>query len=236
MRPRSWWLAAAFAGGVFAAPAGAQDPSLEIDYLAVRKAMPQMQELAQQGNELATGLHKTMDALDSTQDELKQRELREQLRGQLEAYRAKKLESIDVIRPLVNIPTTDLTDEQILEKIRNTELNSVVWDNTFFDKCIRDLSGALEIPIRLQYRVVQKNTVTMRFQKAPAETILATLLNGFDLRYVIHGGEIVIYKKITPTEERFLDYQKRHPEVKLKYWEQEDASGAVDTKKKGGGK
>ena len=50
---------------------------------------------------------------------------------------------------------------------------------------------------------------------------------------MIHGGEVVIYKKITPTEERFLGYQKRHPEVKLKYWEKEDASGVVDTKKGG---
>ena len=93
----------------------------------------------------------------------------------------------------------------MLDKLRNTELTSVVWDaNTKFHKAVKDLSNALGFPIRLQHRVVQMNTVELRFSRAPAETILATLCNGFDLRYVIHGGEVVLYKKITPTEERFL--------------------------------
>jgi hypothetical protein len=142
---------------------------------------------------------------------------------------------MEAIRPLAKLPATELTEEQVLEKLRNTELTSVVWEGAHFDKCIRDLSRALGFPIRLQYRVVQKNTVDLRFSRAPAETILATLCNGFDLRYVIHGGEVVIFKKITPTEERFIKYQEKHPEVKLRYWEREDASGAID-QKKGGGK
>jgi hypothetical protein len=228
MSVRSWCLAALLAGGVLAAPAGAQDEFL--DYQSVREAMPRMRDISTRGSEFGVKLHKVMDALDATQDVADQRKLREELRVLLTEYRMVKLEMEGVVRPLLKLPQSGLTDQQVLDKLRTTELHGVVWEDAFFDKCIRDLSGALGIPIRLQHRVVQKNTVAMRFQKVPAEMILATLCNGFDLRYVIHSGEIVVYKKITPTEERFLDYQKRHPEVKLKYWQKEDASGNVDTK------
>lgn len=231
MRPRSWWIAVGLAGAALATPAGAQDELL--DYQAVRDALPKMRELSNLGSDFGTKLHKIVDGFDSTQDELEHRRLRGELRQVLGEYKTLKVQQMGVIRPLVRTPTTNLSDDQILAKIRETELTSVVWENANFDKCIRDLSGAIDIPIRLQFRVVQKNKVSMRFQKAPAETILATLCNGFDLRYVTYGGEIVVYKKITPTEERFLDYQKRHPEVKLKYWEREDASGHVDTSKGG---
>lgn len=232
LRPRTWWCAAAVAGAVLSAPAGAQDALL--DYNAVREAMPAMKELAAKNSALGLGLHKTMDALASTNDPLDQKRLRSELRDGMVEYRLSKLKSMAIVRPLLQLQSSGLSDQQILDKLQHTELTSVVWEGAFFDKCVRDLSRAVDIPIRLQFRVVQKNTVDMRFQRAPAETILATLCNGFDLRYVIYGGEVVIYKKITPTEDRFLDYQKRHPEVKLKYWEREDASGVVDTKKGGG--
>lgn len=233
MRPRTWWCAAVLAGAVAASPAGAQQEEL-LDYQSVRDAMPRMRELSERGLALGLAFHKTMDALGGASDPAEQKRLREELRKSLLEYRATKLDTIGVVRPLVKLPASPLTDQQVLDKLRNTELTSVVWDaNTRFHKCIRDLSDALGFPIRLQHRVVQMNTVELRFSRAPAETILATLCNGFDLRYVIYGGEIVIYKKITPTEERFLKYQERHPEVKLKYWEKEDASGALDTKKGG---
>ena len=232
MRPKSWWFAVAAAGMAVAAPAGAQDEML--DYLAVREAMPRMKELSAKGYDAALAIHKTADSLGATNDPHEQQSIREDLRKQISEYKAVKIGTIAAIRPLVKLPESGLTDQQVLDKLRDTELTSVVWEGAFFDKTIRDLSRAIDVPIRLQYRVVQKNSVDLRFMKAPAETILATLCNGFDLRYVIYGGEVVIYKKITPTEERFLDYQKRHPEVKLKYWEREDASGSVD--QKGGGK
>jgi len=212
-------------------PVGAQDADL--DYQAVRDAMPRMRTLSDEGSALAVKLHELMSKLEGTEDAVEQKAIREELKTSLEKYRETKLAMIEVTRPLTGVRSSSLTDDQILAKIKETNLFGVSWDEANFDKCVRDLSQALEIPIRLQFRVVQKNKVSMRFQKTPAETILAALCNGFDLRYVIYGGEIVIYKQITPTEDRFLEYQKRHPEVKLRYWEQEDASGEY-SKKKGG--
>lgn len=232
MKVRSVCLAAMLAGGLLVLPADAQEQQM-LDYQAVRDALPKLREMSNEGTGFSVRLHKVMDALDGTNDPTEQKRLRGELRLALSDYRELKQRQMASIRPLLALPSTNLSDREILDKLRTTELHSVVWDDTFFDKCIRDLSGAIGVPIRLQHRVVQKNTVGMRFQKVPAEMILATLCNGFDLRYVIQGGEIVIFKKITPTEERFLDYQKRHPEVKLKYWEKEDASGHVDTSKGG---
>ncbi|MCG3133935.1 MAG: hypothetical protein HMLKMBBP_01202 [Planctomycetes bacterium] len=210
-------------------PLPAEDDRL--DYQAVRAAMPQMKELAEQGHALVVAVHALVDKLESSADPKEKDALREQIRKSLVEYRAVKSRTISTVRPLVKIPQSKLTDAEVLEKLRGTDLHGISWDGAFFDKCIRDLSEAIGIPIRLQFRVVQKNQVSMLFQKAPAEMILATLCNGFQLRYVIHEGEIVIYKRITPTEDRFLEYQKRHPDVKLRYWESEDASGDV---KKGG--
>lgn len=211
--------------------AEAQDAGGEFDYQAVRDAMPRMRELSDQGSALAVKLHELMSKLEETTDGVEQRAIREEVRTNLETYRETKLKMIAVTRPLCGIRTSGMTDQAILDKIKDTNLFGVSWDDAFFDRCIRDLSQALDIPIRLQFRVVQKNRVSMKFQKAPAETILAALCNGFDLRYVIYEGEIVIYKQITPTEDRFLEYQKRHPEVKLRYWQQEDASGEYSKKK-----
>lgn len=203
-----------------------------LDPALVRAVMPEMKEFSDKGGELVGRLHGVMEKLHATRDELEQRELRGQIRQILTDYRATKVGMIASVRRALKLPKSPLTDEEALSRLQNTDLEGIVWNDAFFDKCIRDLSRAIDVPMRLQYAVIQKNQVAMTFEKAPAEMILATLCNGFDLRYVIHDGEVVIYKKITPLENRFLEYQKRHPDVKLRYWEHEDASG--DVSKKGG--
>lgn len=203
-----------------------------LDPALVRAVMPEMKEFSDKGGELVGRLHGVMEKLHATRDELEQRELRGQIRQILTDYRATKIGMIASVRRALQLPKSPLTDEEALSRLQNTDLEGIVWNDAFFDKCIRDLSRAIDVPMRLQYAVIQKNQVAMSFEKAPAEMILATLCNGFDLRYVIHDGEVVIYKKITPLENRFLEYQKRHPDVKLRYWEHEDASG--DVSKRGG--
>ena len=201
-----------------------------LDPVAIRTALPLMKELSDKGGESVKRLHEIIEKMSATQDQQELKDLRTALRSTLIDYRATKSGMIDATRSVLKLPKSSLSDRTALEKLQNTELEGIVWNDAFFDKTIRDLSQAIGVPIRLQYNVIQKNQVSMSFAKAPAEMILVTLCNGFDLRYVIHEGEVIIYKKITPIENRFLDYQKRHPEVKLKYWEHEDASGDVSKK------
>jgi len=206
-----------------AAPAAAQEGLL--DYQGVRDAIPEMQRLSEEASGAAKELHVLVDELEATRDGLKQGQIRERVRARLEGYHETKRTMLDTTRRVLGVEPTGLTDQEVVQKLAETNLLGIHWSDANFDKCVRDLSAAVAIPIRLQHRVVQKNKVTLDFASAKAETVLATLCNGFDLRYVVFDGEVVIYKKITPTEERFLEYQAKHPETKLKYWEREDASG-----------
>ncbi len=225
-------LASALVGAVimWGATARGQDAP-PLDYQAVQDAIPLMKGLSDRSEQMSRKLHVLVDQLDASQDRTEQQKLRAEIRALLEEYLSLKKEMIQATRQVLGIRPAGYTDQEIVDKLASTNFFGIHWDNASFKKCIQDVSAHLGIPIRLQQRVVQRNTVSLNFAEAPAKTVLSTLCNGFDLRYVVHEGEIVIYKKITPTEERFLEYQKRHPEVKLKYWESEDASGDYKEKK-----
>ena len=97
----------------------------------------------------------------------------------------------EVLRDVLEIQAQPKTDEEIMEIIHETELFDVNWNDDTFRKCMKDLSKALGVRVRLAYHVVQMNTVTMRFRRAQASTILGSLCNYFELRYVIQDGEVV---------------------------------------------
>lgn len=213
----------------------------ELPYEKIRDALPRMGELAKQGGENGVHLHALADKLTEDNTPEREKELRLELRDRLQRHIEIKQQVVAVTKgvlglekPLVNGRPVDrvMTEEQIREKLANTMLNDIFWKKDSFKKCLRDLERALKIPIRMQYHVVQRNTVDYKFRSLPAETVLGTLCSGFDLRYLVFEGEIIVYKKITPNEERFLDYQRKHPDVKLKYWERENADGSYDEEEK----
>ena len=43
---------------------------------------------------------------------------------------------------------------------------------------------------------------------------------------------MMLFRRLTPNEVRFQEYEKAHPGVKLKYWDREDASGEYKKEKK----
>lgn len=227
--------AAAVALPWLARPASAQDPDYEyLDYPVVRQAIPTMKELSDQAGENGRKLHVLVDQLSQDVGEEKAAELRVEVGKLLEEQLANKTKMVQVTKSILALPRSNLSDQRIFDILHDTELHSIEWKNENFRKCIRDLSAALSVPIRMHHRVVQLNKVEFSFNRQTADTVLAYICNGFDLRYVVYDGEIVVYKKITPTEERFLEYQKRHPETKLRYWDREGAGGAY-TPPEGGG-
>ena len=235
MRPRTTSLCAALvAGAALAAPATPDAHGKEklLDYQLVQRTLPQLGELGEKTKASAVALHQLVDKLGTGLTTPEQAEVRNQIRAELESLTATKRKTVEVLRTVLELPASTRSDEEVMDVIHSRDLVGIRWDDVTFRKCVKDLSAALGIHIRMAYHVVQMNRVTMRFSRAPASTVLGSLCNYFRLRYTIQDGEVVLYKKITPNEDRFLEYQKKHPDVKLKYWEREDASGEYKKEKK----
>jgi hypothetical protein len=203
-----------------------------LDYKKIRDALPIMRDISDRGAEANLAVHEKMDRLLKTDSQEEALAVRKQLAADLEKMLAAKREMVAATKDLLALPRSALSDQEIFDTLTERTFNDVHWANANFDKCMRDISREVGVPIRLHYRVVQKNKVTFDFQRTRAEAALAFLCNGFDLRYLVYDGEIIVYKKITPTEERFLEYQKKHPDVELRYWDREKADGDYDVKKK----
>ncbi len=238
MRPRFTLTAAALlAGAVLAAPGlapvfGQEERDL-LDYALVQRTLPRLREIGDASGKRMLELHDLMETLDKgglTTPE--QTALREKIRDTLQDYSEGKEDMKDVLRELVRIEPSGLTDQEVVDRINSRELVDIHWRDATFRKCMRDLSDALGVRVRMAYAVVQMNTVTLDFPRASGSAALGSLCNFFDLRYVVQDGEVVIFKKITPNEERFLEYAKNHPGVKLKYWERETATGEYKKEEK----
>ena len=231
-------MAAAFAAGagLALAVAPAEQEALGkdklLDYERVQRTLPQLSEIGDRATASMLKLHELTEKLDTGLTTPEKKQVRTEVGDTIRDYMAAKHETKEALRPLLDLPYSKHSDEAVMRIIHETELHEIHWRDASFRKCIRDLSGALGIKIRMAYNVVQMNMVTMDFRSANASTILGSLCNYFQLRYVIQDGEVMLFKRLTPNEERFLEYQKKHPGVKLKYWEREDASGEYKKEKK----
>ena len=238
MGPRKTLMAAAFAAGAglaaLAAPAGEDALGRDklLDYERVQRALPQMSEIGDQATADMLKLHELTDKLDTGLTTPERKQVREEIGETIRSYMGAKQQTKKLLAPILGIRTSKHTDEEVMRIIHETELHEIHWNDVPFRKCIKDLSGALGIKIRMAYNVVQMNMITMDFRSANASTILGSLCNYFQLRYVIQDGEVMLFKRLTPNEERFLEYQEKHPTVKLKYWERESASGEYKKEKK----
>jgi hypothetical protein len=217
-----------------AAPGGehARGQDKLLDYELVQRTLPQLKELGGKSGTAMQRMHELTEKLESGLTTPERKATRAEIKQTVESYMGTKQEMKQVLRQVLEIPVIRRTDEDVMKAIHETELFDINWNDATFRKCMKDLSKALGVRVRLAYHVVQMNTVTMRFRRAQASTILGSLCNYFELRYVIQDGEVVVFKKLTPNESRFLEYQAKHPDVKLKYWEREDASGEYVKEKK----
>ncbi len=205
-----------------------------MDYELVQRVIPELRELNKHGSENIAKLHALFDELDGeaaiTTPERKK--LGEAAKVTLEDHLATKKEVVAKLRTAVDLPATGRADKEVMAKLHGTTLHGIRWNDATFRKCVNDLAGALGLRIRMAYHVVQMNRVSLDFNEANAATVLTSLCNFFHLRYTVVDGEIMLFKKLTPNEERYLDYQKKHPEAKLRYWDRETAGGEYDKEKK----
>jgi len=238
MQPRMSLIVAAFAAGaglaLLVAPGEQQALGKDklLDYERVQRTLPQLAELGGKANADMLALHDLTEKLDEGLTTPERKKLRGEIGDTLRSYMATKQGNKDVLRGVLDIKLSARADEEVMRILHETELHEIHWTDATFRKCIKDLSGALGFKIRMAYNVVQMNMVSMDFRSAQASTILGSLCNYFKLRYVIQDGEMMLFKRLTPNEVRFLEYEKKHPGVKLKYWDRETASGEYKKEKK----
>ncbi len=203
-----------------------------LDYERVQRALPRLGELGTKANADMLALHALTEKLDEGLTTPERKQVRGEIGDMLRDYMATKQASKEILHGVLALPTSKLSDEAVMRIIHETELNEVHWGDVSFRKCINDLSGALGVKIRMAYNVVQMNMITMDFSSAKASTVLGSLCNYFKLRYVIQDGEIMLFRRLTPNETRFIEYEKNHPGVRLRYWEREDETGEYVKEKK----
>ncbi len=235
MRPRTTVLCAALVAGAALAAPGTPDARGEdgmLDYGLVQRTLPKLKELGEASGKDMLTLHDLVDKLDTGLTTPERKETRAQVKSTLEHLMQTKRGVVSEMRGVLNLPVTGRTDRDVMNVIHSTELHNIAWDDVTFRKAIKDLSAAMGVRIRMAYHVVQMNRVSMRFGRAPASTVLGSLCNYFELRYTVEDGEVILFKKFTPNEVRFLKYQEKHPDVRLKYWEREDASGEYKKEEK----
>ncbi len=199
-------------------PSGAADGDLPpLDYQAYWASVPETRALSKAGLDAVSKLHDLMTALvDSEKDEKKSHAIRADVKGLLEDYRAGKVRMIALVDKALKTPAPTMTDLQILQKLRDTDLLDLHWREAYFKNCIRDVSERLRIPMVLSPKVVQLNTVSADFDRSSAAGVLRWLCEGFDLQYLVHNGQVLLTKKLDRSDERFQDYLKKHPD--WKYW------------------
>ena len=228
-------FAAVVAGAALAAPGSrpARGGDKMLDYAKIQRALPELRKLTDHGAQNVKRLHDAVELLgDNPRGEVGRRKARQDVHDILEDHLATKTKVATALRDVLEIPPTGRTDREVMDLLHSKMFYGVNWEEKSFRKCINDCSKALGVRIRMTYHVIQMNMVSLQFAEAPAATVLATLCNHFHLRYTVENGEIVIFKKLTPNEERFLEYEKKHPGVKLRYWDREDASGKYKKAKK----
>jgi len=206
-------LAAAPAG---LAKGGKKDkPLAPFDYEAYFGSLKRMQEISEISNKNIKTLHHLMKELSREEPQSKEKEearlaaLRADVRKLLAEHRKLKLEMIGLAdRALIKKPS-GITDITALRRLRNTELHDVRWSDTFLKYVVKDLAKALDVPVRLQNNVQELNQVNMDFRTINADAALGIICTNFELKYIIYGGELTIYRQINRNEARFLEYEKK---------------------------
>lgn len=208
-------------------------PPAPFNYEAYFGGLKRMSEIAEKSNENIRKLNHAMKELgreetkkSKAEQEARITRLRGQVRRILTEHRKLKLEMIGLCDRALKKKYAGKKDVDALRSLLNTELQDVRWADTFLKYVVKDLAVALETPVRLQNSVQELNQVNMDFRTINAEAALGIICKNFDLKYIIYGGEFVIYRKLNRNEERFLEWEKKHGKVD---WIAEDEAMTRET-------
>lgn len=204
----------------------------EIDYDAFRgyakaDAEPSFRALARESLALARQLHEVMASLAAGEgDPQKSRAAREEAREILARYRDNKATLLRCVDQCLKTPSPAESDLEILRRLRETELQGLLWDKTRFIDCLRDIAGAMKLRFVMHPDVLKFNTVEAQFRRTSADGVLRAITTGFDCDAIVHDGEVVVIKSLKRNDVRLQKYLDEHPD--WRYWEPEKVKEVED--------
>jgi len=212
---------------LLAAPSAGAKELEPIDYGKYFELLPEMKRISEESNQNVRTLHTLMKDLRATPEKQDASALRGQIREILEGHRKLKVRMIEICHAVLEKKPSGRTNVDVLRAVRNTQLRRVQWNEQFLKYVVRDISQATGIPIRLQNTVQELNQVFIRFPEIGAEAALDLICENFDLKWIIYGGEIMIFRKINQNEARFIEYEKKTG--RKVDWIEEDKVGTYDS-------
>lgn len=204
----------------------AAEPPPPIDWGQYYTLLPKLKEIAEASEQSIYRIHDLVTRIEQAKSDAEAEKVRLELRDVLEKHRQLKLDQIALVDKILKFPKPTHTDKEALKIFRYTNLRNVSWNDQFLKYVVRDLSQATGIPMRLQRSVQELNQVAIHFPEVTAESALNLICQNFDLKWIIFGGEIIIYRAINRNEERFLEYEKKHGKVD---WIAEDKKSTYET-------
>jgi len=208
-------------------------PLAPFDYEKYFAGLKRMSEIAEVSNENVKTLARYMRELlreepgkSKKEQEARLQRLRSQVRKLLTEHRKLKVEMIALADRALKKTYSGKKDVDALRALRTRELHDVHWRDVFLKYVVKDFAVALDTPFRLQNSVQELNQVNMNFATISADAALDIICKNFDLKYIIWGGEFVIYRKINRNEGRFMEWEKKHGKVD---WIAEDEAMTRET-------
>jgi hypothetical protein len=209
-----------------AAPAGAAPKKDEfalgdlVDIPRFFRELQKMEDLRIESRKTMVTLHNLTMELAEQPEAAKEKEIRGQIHELLLELRRLKVAQIEKVKPILKRKPSDIEDLEALRRLRDTSLGSVDWQDKYFKHCVALIEETANLKLWMSPgKVNHFNGVYLRLPNVTAETVLKHICHGFDLKWIVYGGEIFITKKLGPNEDRFVRYEKKHG--KVNYWRDE---------------
>jgi hypothetical protein len=184
------------------------------------ETLPDLEALRLESRKLQIHLHNLAMKLGEAPEPAEEKRLRGLVQVALQELRQVKRAHVNKVNPVLRHEKANLSETDILIKLRDTSLGSVDWEDKYFKDCIELIQKRTGIRFFFNPAKVNKfNGVWMRIPDVSASCALRFICHGFDLKWMIYEGDIYITRKIDRNEDRWRKYEDSHG--KVDYWKKE---------------
>ncbi len=88
-----------------------------------------------------------------------------------------------------------IEEKQVRERLRQTRLEEVDYDEEWLVNILDDLEEAMQVNIELDARIYKFDVVSFDFPRTTAKAMLQTMADNLLFKYVIRGDTLYVYKE-----------------------------------------